>query len=143
MKRSYSKPVTRTLEETEKITQQEKKLLLEYLCMAMPYGVVVKHFDTKIGSEGNLVGICILDDITTTIINEDGYEDIAFLIESKPYLRSLNDMTEEEELEYRNICINPINRSWNEVNWLLKKHFNIFLPENLYIKVSKENNPYK
>ena len=63
----------------------------------------------------------------------------------------MEDMTEEEEEEFvlltdtmfrygknNNFCC----LSLDAIHWLLEHHFNIFLPENLYIKVSKENNPY-
>ena len=73
------------------------------------------------------------------------------VLELKPYLRSMDDMTDEEEKEYINID----NRSYScpmdyahipaseRIDWLNANHFNYRLPEHLYIKVTKDNNPYK
>ena len=41
----------------------------------------------------------------------------------KPYLRPLSSMTKEEEYEYHNICVCPINKPWDVTDWLNKKGF--------------------
>ncbi len=130
--------------------QEDKELLLKDLSARLPYGVIVKHFDTNIGTEGNLVNICILDDITTTIINEEGYEDIAFLTESKPYLRPMSSMTAEEENEYAFLLNDG---GWgvseelviNIIDWLNAHHFDYrnLIEKGLAIEVTEENNPYR
>ena len=97
------------------MTQEDKELLLKYLCAILPYGVIVRHADYLVDSDGNYTGqfwykrgylynICRLDSMTTTIIesegsDEEGYEHICDLERSLPYLRPMTSMTEEEILE--------------------------------------------
>ena len=87
------------------MTQEEKQLLLQDLCARLPYGVIVRHADYLINSDGNYTGqiwykrgylydICRLDNMTTTIIesessDEEGYEHICDLERSLPYLRPM------------------------------------------------------
>ena len=98
---------------------EEKQLLLQGLSVRLPYGVIVRHADYLVDSDGNYTGqfwykrgylynICRLDNMTTTIIesegsDEEGYEHICDLERSLPYLRSMNSMTEEEMEELLNI----------------------------------------
>ena len=98
---------------------EEKQLLLQDLSVRLPYGVIVRHADYLVDSDGNYTGqfwykrgylynICRLDNMTTTIIesegsDEEGYEHICDLERSLPYLRSMNSMTEEEMEELLNI----------------------------------------
>lgn len=130
------------------MTQEDKELLLKDLSARLPYGVIVKHFDTKVGSEGNLVNICILDDITTTIINEEGYEDIAFLIEAKPYLRPMSSMTEEEKKRYDDILTKMYYHEKSTLgdisDYLNSIHVDYrgLIEKGLAIKITEENNPY-
>lgn len=95
------------------MTQEDKELLLKDLCARLPYGVIVRHADYLIDSDGNHTGqfwykrgylydICRLDNMTTTIIesegsDEEGYEHICDLERSLPYLRPMSSMTEEEK----------------------------------------------
>ena len=67
--------------------QEDKELLLRYLCMALPYKVKV----------------CLYERETCVLLGIDGYDvylDVdsdPFRIESiKPYLRTMSSMTEEE-----------------------------------------------
>ena len=98
------------------MTQEEKSLLLKDLCARLPYGVIVRHADYLVDSDGNDTGefwykhgylcdVCRLDDMTTTIIesegsDEEGYEHICDLERSLPYLRPMSSMTEDEKLIY-------------------------------------------
>lgn len=104
------------------MTQNDKDLLLKYLSMALPYGVIVRHADPLIDNDGNEIGgfwykrgylcdITTLDDMSTTIIESEGsdaegYEHICFLERSLPYLRLMLSMTEEEQKEFDSL--------WNE-----------------------------
>lgn len=97
------------------MTEHDKKLLYQDLCARMPYGVIVRHADHLVDSDGNYTGqfwykrgylydICRIDRITTTIIesegsDEEGYEHICDLERSLPYLRPMSSMTEEEKHE--------------------------------------------
>lgn len=101
------------------MTQEEKELLLQDLSARFPYGVIVRHADYLIDSDGNYTGqfwykrgylcnICKLDNMTTTIIesegsDEEGHEHICDLERSLPYLRPMSSMTTDEEYEYYQI----------------------------------------
>ena len=99
------------------MTPEEKQLLLKDLCARMSYGV-------RIGIDGlsnpmDLYSIAEEDGIF--YIN--GYYSIN---ETKPYLRPMSSMTEEEEGEFRKIM--PSNPSKGEnwiqtFDWLNAHHF--------------------
>lgn len=125
------------------MTQEDKDLLLKYLCMALPYHVLVhsraggndyvlREANIYSGSFGGTCAIPI------------------------PYLRSMSSMTEEEINEaiqisrtkyysnigewYRFVSINE-----KFLDWLLRKRFDFMdlIPKGLSIEVTKENNPYE
>lgn len=128
--------------------QEDKKLLLRYLCMALPYKVKV----------------CLYERETCILLGIDGcdmYLDVdsdPFRIESiKPYLRPMSSMTEEEKKEFDNFCVidefvwegkteigykNQAIIMSVAINWLLKKHFDFMdlIPKGLAIEVTEENN---
>ena len=78
------------------------------------------------------------------------------ITEVKPYLRPLEDMTEEELKEFYIIeysCEHPMvwkkpQYNWrftvNGIDWLNKHHFDYrgLIPKELAIKVTEENDPY-
>lgn len=127
--------------------QEDKKLLLRYLCMALPYKVKV----------------CLYEQETCILLGIDGcdmYLDVdsdPFRIESiKPYLRPMSSMTEEEKKEFDNFCVidefvwegkteigykNQAIIMSVAINWLLKKHFDFMdlIPKGLAIEVTEEN----
>lgn len=127
--------------------QKDKELLLRYLSMALPYGVVL-HFDDKVGQEDEpLYGF-----------RENGgklqINDAYFIEEVKPYLKPLSSMTDEEINEFilisdtvlwlgdkRTTCILSI----EQMNWLNAHHFDFLglIEKDLAIEVTEENNPYK
>ena len=128
------------------MTQEDKELLLKDLSARLPYKVKVKiNSDVK-----KVVGI--KNDFVVT--KERGIfstkEYITRIECSKPYLRPMSSMTEEEMEEYNNID----NRAYScpeeyahipakdRIDWLNAHHFNYRLPDELYIKVTEENNPY-
>ena len=126
--------------------QEDKKLLLKYLCMALPYKVKV----------------CLYEKEACILLGIDGYEvylDVdsdSFRIESiKPYLRPMSSMTEEEKEEFDNFCVidelvwegkteigykNQAIIMSVAINWLLKKHFDFMdlIPKGLAIEVTEE-----
>ena len=142
------------------MTQEDKELLLKYLCAVLPYGVIVRHADYLVDSDGNHTGqfwykrgylydICRMDDMTTTIIesegsDEEGYEHVCDLERSLPYLRPMSSMTEEEENEYYNIEFG-FNIHSDRVDWLNAHHFDYrgLIEKGLAIAVTENNNPYK
>lgn len=128
------------------MTQEDKELLLKDLSARLPYKVKVKiNSDVK-----KVVGI--KNDFVVT--KERGIfstkEYITRIECCKPYLRPMSSMTEEEMEEYNNID----NRAYScpeeyahipakdRIDWLNAHHFNYRLPDELYIKVTEENNPY-
>ena len=133
--------------------QEDKKLLLRYLSMALPYGVKVQQFDDidaykLLGIDGDVLHIdCPVYD------EGDGYVEVEYC---KPYLRLMSSMTEEEKKEFDNFCVidefvwegkteigykNQAIIMSVAINWLLKKHFDFLglIPKGLAIEVTEEN----
>lgn len=89
---------------------QDKELLLKDLCARLPYGVNVEYtFKVTVIATNTeeiitkplyLYSINTLDDMTVSGIDNDGYENICFFEEIKPYLFPLSSMTEEQKREY-------------------------------------------
>ena len=132
--------------------QEDKKLLLRYLSMALPYGVKVQQFDDidaykLLGIDGDVLHIdCPVYD------EGDGYVEVEYC---KPYLRLMSSMTEEEKKEFDNFCVidefvwegkteigykNQAIIMSVAINWLLKKHFDFMdlIPKGLAIEVTEE-----
>ena len=135
------------------MNKEYKELLFQYLSMALPYNIIVRHADYLVDDEGNETGkfwylygylrnVCSLDNMTTTIIesegsDNEGYEHICDLERSLPYLRDMKDMTDEEKEEWRkSTCVVWDNDSdttpdfarhaysnYIGVAWLLKNRF--------------------
>ena len=145
------------------MNKEDKELLLIDLSARLPYGVVVRHADYLVDSDGNYTGqflykrgylydICRMDNMTTTIIesegsDEEGYEHICDLERSLPYLRPMSSMTREEEQDWW--AYKQVGTKWEEedsrsVDWLNKNHFDYrgLIERGLAIAVTKENNPY-
>lgn len=128
------------------MTQQDKDLLLKYLCMALPYGVVI-----KITSDDGMLDVSYNIKLDADLLSDLLHGEDDFM----PYLRPMSSMTEEEVMEFNNI---PSTKNYQIVNgdlpwdvanykqiqWLLEKHFDFLglIPKGLAIEVSKENNPY-
>lgn len=121
------------------MTQEEKQLLLQDLSGRLPYGVIVRHADYLVDSDGNYTGqfwykrgylynVCRLDNMTTTIVesegsDEEGYEHICDLERSLPYLRPMSSMTEEEYEELCSIGLTKFIGDSKEIDWLNAHHF--------------------
>lgn len=155
------------------MAQEDEELLLKYLCMALPYGVICN--DNRHGS-GRVTNIDITpDDIEQkngkVVVYYFDFDECGELKNCKPYLRLLSNMTEEEKAELLNLLFDkdakyfyidgegvidgtmsdliypslcPINMV-AYTNWLLKNHFDFMglIPKGLAIEINKENNPYK
>ena len=111
------------------MTQEEKDLLVKDLCARLPYEVKVQYED----------GIFTLDHISAM------YEEVKLntpnnytidVLEVKPYLFPLSNMTEEQKEEYRKVCEldteilskhpmdgSPFPALYNSQDWLDKNHF--------------------
>ena len=94
--------------ETEKKFKESKELLLKDLCARLPYRVICEFYDGK-----------------RTIVKEmgiSGLHDFMFdNMEAKPYLRSMDSMTEEESDEWAQVESDE----WgiNSIDWLNAHHF--------------------
>lgn len=127
------------------MTQQEKDLLLKVLCDGMPYGLVVEYKGKPYEILGYACGrLSLVKKYESRIAASPLIEEV------KPYLRDMEDMTEHEQAEFSYFTYVEDNRYIttslfeDATDWLNKNHFNWRgLPKERYIKVTKENNPYK
>lgn len=95
------------------MTQEEKDLLLKDLCARLPYGVILNCCET-VSEPLTLISY-------KGLINND-YD----IDEVKPYLFPLSSMTEEQSIEYGNLCERycPASiYSMEIIDWLNKNHF--------------------
>lgn len=111
----------RNLKLENEMTQENKELVLKYLCMAQPYGVKFKDDSEEDSQKLHYV------------LNEDVYSKkyprLPYWIETiKPYLRPMLSMTEDEYheleglLQKDNFRLNE-ETAYIEIDWLLKNHF--------------------
>ena len=120
-----------------------EQLLLKDLTARLLYGVKV-----KIGKyDYELVGYNPQENETQPIVVKFYKNDIAYYVhisinDYKPYLRSLDSMTDEEAEEYHELC------EWDDwediyfdtvasIDWLLEHHFDVWdlISKNLAIKM--------
>lgn len=111
------------------MTRKNKQLLLKDLSARLPYEV-------KVEWEGNTY---FVDSINR--YNELQVEGANFTVpiyESKPYLRPLSSMTEEEVKEYKHLVAfgGSSSGAANFVDWLNKNHFDYrgLIPKGLAIE---------
>ena len=146
--------------------QENKDLLLRYLSMILPYEVKVwyKYYSENV-TEKFATSIRLVDGkiALSSKFNREGdwypIEEANELL-IKPFLRPMSSMTDEEKKEFDKFSIinefvwkgdskngykNQAIIMSDAINWLLKKHFDIFdlIPKGLAIEVTEENNPYK
>ena len=125
------------------MTKEEKSLLLKDLSARLAYGVVYHRND---GANIKLNAI----DVERGLLN---YTDDIEERECKPYLRSIDDMTEEEEKEIcqsmkdYNLLPGPDRAGvfcGEIVEWLNSHYFDYrgLIEKDLAIEVTEENNPY-
>jgi hypothetical protein len=134
------------------VTQEEKELLLKYLCMALPYGVKVQH-----QHENYLDEIQTVEHISRQYGEIETESVLGFVDDFKPYLRTMSSMTEEEKTQMVHNCYvisldfehktTDMVALWNTprvINWLLEHHFDFLglISKGLAIEVTESNNPY-
>lgn len=99
------------------LTQADKDLLIKDLCGRLPYGVKCET------NRGPLPIYTMAYD--GSVMFKDGI--IQFCMDNpKPYLRSIRNMAEDEENEYKSTCtqINDINfEDFQTFDWFNKHHF--------------------
>lgn len=125
----------------KKMTEQDKKLLLEDLCARLPYGVICH---SNIGD--GYLRVCSVDRIAFGIeyrmtlstiekhcFNDDEQDDAVV----KPYLRPMSSMTEEEKKELSNYD-NPVQRTdffcshHIDCRFMIEKGLALVAPEDMY-----------
>lgn len=135
---------------------ENKDLLLKYLCMALPYGVMIQYH-----TDYNWAPVQMYN------ISKFTFNDTYRIENCKPYLRTLSSMTEEEKEEMHNLLspegtaiygYDGISMPMNHygefvpyefmsriIQYLLKNHFDFMelIPKDLAIEVTESNNPYK
>jgi hypothetical protein len=124
------------------MTQEDKLLLFQDLCARLPHRVECLAGDAVVGK---LVGI--VPHAGEIYLYLRGVLTPYRLDEVKPYLRSMDDMTEEEKREYSltkmlSIVDYPTLESFD---WFNAHHFDYrgLIEKGLAIAVTEENNPYK
>lgn len=145
------------------MTQEEKSLLLQDLCARLPYHVRLKIW-LKDGTTEE--GFLDLEHNYGDVLRDTFYYNK--ILDIKPYLRLMSNMTEEEKRELsskynwnikgNDISIRyhsegywdddtecPTNEYLNLFDWLNKNQFDYrgLIPKGLAIEVTKENNPYE
>ena len=106
----------------EKITKEERQLLLKDLCARLPYGVICQFIWTYDGEDvitkedDNIR--CI--NIYTKEIQADYYGEWVDLEHCKPYLRPMSSMTEEEDDELNYATMGNYGEN---ADWLNEHHF--------------------
>ena len=146
------------------MTQEDKELLLKDLCSRLPYGVKIELTWWVMG-EGTYINTTLEPDHIEQLLNDEDGD-----TESKPYLRPMSNMTEEEFTnlkEYSGLKYDQLDLAsfqngtykcldfyLSEVpsavvikvfDWLNRYHFDYrnLIQIGLAIAVTKENNPYK
>ena len=129
---------------------KDKELLLKDLCARLKYGVIL-HWE----GEQNLVKLYGIKTYGKTIDEyifiglgqpEPGYDYSMRICDIKPYLRPMEDMTEEEMKEYQAFFYyDCVEYPEEYIDWLNEHHFDYrgLIEKGLAIAVTEENNPYK
>lgn len=106
------------------MTKEKKKVLLVNLCTRLPYGVKVLY-------KGQVREIQHIEPLYNELkLLETSFNYTIGIEDIKPYLRSLSNMTKEEEKEYCNLKAKFIYRGQYLITdvyelfvWLNKNHF--------------------
>ena len=133
------------------MTQEDKELLLKDLCARLPYFPKVE------------ITVREETQITHLWMGDEGFNGGVNINHIKPFLRSLESMTEEEKrhffalstavkyatspivaMEEHFINFNSVKYGQELVDWLNANHFDYrgLIPKGLAIEVTEENNPY-
>ena len=121
-----------------------RMLLFKDLCSRLPYGVIVKYRSRE--GEGDVQLGCGNIEYVSQLGN-------GWWKECKPYLRPMDDMTDDEKREYNTIAMHTIVTSkgfvhieaTDLIDWLNAHHFDYraLIDRGLAIAVTEDNNPYK
>ena len=132
--------------------QKDKELLIKDLCNRLPYGVIC-HYNCIIPCDRRLIEKTNASDVLKGIIPmPDGH--ISFIIgidkvnviegDIKPYLRSMDSMTDEERKEYNEYLFHGASiglmsnteTAYELIDWLNKKMFDYrgLIPMNLALE---------
>lgn len=127
------------------LTKEQKDLLIQDLACRIPHHVVVENTDPD---DPSVNFICYFTgDMLHSLMN--GTNPFNY----RPYLRSMDEMTEEEAEQYSNcqMYLDDLagdNRGYvgagRMVRWLIENHFDYqnLIPKGLAIKVTLDNDPY-
>ena len=123
------------------MNKENKELLFKDLCGRLPYHVRVKVW-LKDGTteEGPLD---LEHNYADVLLDAFYYNKIKNI---KPYLRSIDSMTEEEKIDYRAFFnYDGVEYPEEYIDWLNAHHFDYrnLIEKGLAIAVTEENNPYK
>ena len=137
---------------------EEKQLLLRDLCARLPYGVIIhtNYKDIKLDKKHCSISVLYYENYSEEAKKNCGYnvDDFCIIISGcyygddiKPYLRSMEDMTEEERQEYNKVMFQSEryeNDYAADVDWLNAHHFDYrrLIEKGLAIRVI-DGNPYK
>jgi hypothetical protein len=144
------------------MTEENKELLLKYLCMASPYNVYIMG-DMYKTFDGGIISTLKSVDVERELVELKSVITPFHIDEVKPYLRLMSSITEDEKREIYNwLAENDVDwsdfsklrldkilisfdSSWLLVNWLFEHHFDFMglISKSLAIKVTNKNNPYK
>lgn len=131
------------------LSVEDKQLLLEDLNARLPYGVKVATINPA-AEIGVISGISIKGKISVSTKDAD----IVFeCTEVKPYLRSMDSMTDEERKEYNEYLFHGASiglmsnteTAYELIDWCNKHYFDYrgLIEKGLAIPVTKDNNPYE
>lgn len=96
--------------EYKELTQEETKILVEELCMRLPYGVHVQHM--RLGMQGTLHNMCVFpiygenDEIVRHDFTIDFFDDNEIIFDGtvfRPVLIPMSEMTDEHKKELEEI----------------------------------------
>ena len=117
------------------MTQEDKDLLLQDLCVKLPYGIKVQH-------EDNVFDVDYISPMYEEIKLDIPDNYTLGISEVKPYLFPLSSMTEEQEEEY-NTMYEENRYSWREniIDWFHKNHLDYrgLIPKGLAIDATGKN----
>ena len=133
------------------MTQEDKQLLLIDLCARLPYNIIVKPQNDKMG---RLISVEVTDERLVYVDRGPNSADEYDLNEEivLPYLRPMSSMTEEEQKEFKNSCKiigfykdGEFACTPDGYDWLNEHHFDYrgLIERGLAIEVTEENNPYE
>lgn len=133
------------------MTKEDKELLLKYLCMALPHGVIIQEYNEEYGYSDNALNTIGIGYFS---IHEACIEGtwINHIENVKPYLRTLASMTDEERNEYNEYLfygssiglVSNTATAYELIDWLNAHHFDYrgLIEKGLAIEVTENNNPY-